>query len=155
MTAEEKKQRRIQRQRMFKFRVTLTFVAFCLVAAPLQFHIDWYSGFSNGKADWLSASLKSAPLYFYALVLCIEAFLRLEHYPSLLKNDRRVILLRLFLLVPVLAFLFQYFVTPFYKNAQPLPEIELWIQMITGSIAFMLSTLVHKEIIKQEIRRIR
>ncbi len=155
MTPEEKKIRRKERQKFFAFRVTVTFVVFCLVAAPLQFHIDWYSSLTNGTTDWLSSSLKSAPLYFYALVLCIEAFLRLEHYPNLLSKDRRVFALRLFLVVPIIAFIFQFFVSPFYSSQNALPIIEQWIQLLTGGVAFILSTLVHKEITKQELRRIR
>ena len=155
LTEEQKKERRKQRQRVFSYRVTLTFVVFCLFAAPLQFHIDWYSGLTNGNPHWFSSALKSAPLYFYALILSIEAFLRLEHYPSLLKHDKRIILLRILLVLPIFVFIMEFFVTPYYRSSNSLPNFEQWAQVLTGLIAFFLSTLVHKEITRQEIRRIR
>ena len=74
MADNDKKTRRVARQRRFAIRVTITFLLFCAVAAPFQFHIDWYARWSSNSAAWLKEALKSGPLYFYAFILCIEAF---------------------------------------------------------------------------------
>lgn len=88
--------------------------------------------------------LRSGPIYFYALILCIEANLRLEHYPKLLFNERRVYFLRCVLWIPILVFLLQYFVSPYYHGtSQTLPPLEQTVQLMTGVLAFVLSTLVH------------
>jgi hypothetical protein len=147
---------RSNRQRAFYFRVTANFLVFCLLAAPLSFHVSWYGGLTNASADWFSSALASGPLYFYAFVLCLEANLRLEHYPSLLFNDWRKYLLRVLLLVPLLLAGSQYFISPYYRAVgAPLPYFERVTQMSTAFLALVLSTVVHHFVASFETQRMR
>lgn len=146
---------RQRRQRRFYIRFTTNFVIFCLVAAPLQFHIQWYGNLTNSKPEWLGISLRSGPIYFYAIILCIEALLRLEHYNKSSTNEIKVFILRWLLLFPPFVFIMQYFVTPWYKSTMSsIPNIEKVVQILTGITAFVLSTVIHHLISKQEIKRI-
>lgn len=147
---------RQKRQQTFFFRITANFVLFCLVAVPLQFHIQWYENLFGHNKDWLTTILRSGPMYFYALILCIESNLRLEHYPYLLFGDRRIYLLRLILLIPIIIFGGQYFISPLYRDVcVPLPTYEQVLQIGVGIFAFLLSTITHLLVTSQETKKIR
>ncbi len=142
-----------RRQRTFYIQVTANFAIFCLVAAPLQFYIQCYGNLTNLKTEWLGTVLKSGPLYFYAIILCIEALLRLEHYHELLKNEIKVLVLRRLLLIPLFVFMMQYLVTPWYRRTASLPNIEKVAQILMGITAFVLSTYIHHLVSKEEIKK--
>ena len=144
------------RQRSFYFRVTANFVIFCLFIVPLQFHTQWYGQIFGNDKGWLSNILRSGPMYFYALTLCIEANLRLEHYRDLLFRDWRIYSLRLLIFLPPSVFFMQYFISPLYKNESiSLPTYEEVIQIGMGISAFIFSTIAHVLIVSLEKKRIR
>ena len=149
---------RKKKQQAFYFRVTANFILFCLVAAPLQFHMGWYSNLisSNSSPDWLEKLLRSGPMYFYSLILCLEGNLRLEHYPRLLFGDRRIYFLRLLLIIPIAIFALQYFATDLYRNTTTmLPFWEQGIQLGAGVFSCILSILVNHVVANQEMKRIK
>lgn len=94
-------------------------------------------------------------MYFYAVTLSLEALLRLGHYPKLASGGLPIHLLRLLLLVPLVIFGLQYFVTPLYReNQAPLPVAEQVLQIGTGVAAFLVSTIVHHHVVRREMKRI-
>lgn len=145
---------RLQRQHQFIWRVSITFLLFCAFAAPIQFHVEWYRLWSHRDSSWMGKALSTGPLYFYAVILCIEAFLRLEHFPKLVNHDNRIWFLRLFLLVPIVVFVLQFLISPHYATGAPIALEERYVQFLTGLTSFILATLVHWIITRQEVRRI-
>ena len=149
-------QSRQKRQRTFYLRVTANFILFCVIAVPLQFHVSWYADLTSATPNGFAKILMSGPMYFYALILCLEGNLRLEHYPKLLYDDRRIYFLRILLLGPPIVAFFQYYITPYYKSVdQLIPMPEQVVQIMTGLTALTLSTIVHHQVVTHELRRIR
>ncbi len=154
-SSEVKKFERKRRQRYFMVKVTIAFIIFCLIAAPLQFIFDWYSTWRDGEPTWLSGTLRTGLLFFYALTLCIEAFFRLERYPQHKEKDFRILILKLALFLPVLIFLFEYFVSSQYRSPENLSFSMQFLQVSAALSALLLSTIVHYIVTRQEMRSIR
>ena len=153
--AQGKHNARRSRQIGFLWRVTITFLLFCLVAAPFQFHVEWYALWTGSDSEWLSKALQSGPLYFYAVTLCIEAYFRIEHYLSDVRKDIRIFMLKMALCLPLLAFVFEYFVSEHYRSSAPLDDWVRAVQLGTAFAAFLLSTITHYVVSSTEARGIR
>jgi len=140
----------------FHQRSLINFIIFCLIAAPLSFHVEWFSSLSRNQPDWLVEALQSGPLYFYSVILCVEGYMRLGQCPDLLK-DWRVWVLRKSLLLPITIFIFRYsftpYYTPYYESTTKIPDSEIWFQSTTGLLAFFIVTTVHYNTIKYNSRR--
>lgn len=68
----------------FAWRLFL-FVLFALVAAPLEFNVKWFATWSiDGVAasDALRKTLSDGALFFYAVVMAVEALFRIEMHPE-------------------------------------------------------------------------
>jgi hypothetical protein len=146
---------RSARQMQFSWRVTILFIAFCLFATPLQIHVEWYGGLATNRATWFSDVLKNGALFFYAFTLCVEAFFRLSRYPLSDRKDFRLFFLKMALWIPIIAFVFEYFISPDYRSGAHIGELAQLAQIITAVGALVLSTLTHQVTVTHELRTIR
>jgi hypothetical protein len=67
------------------YRVIL-FVFFSLLAAPLEYHVKWAEPWVKGKVAFLDAlnqPLVSGMLFFYAVIITVEALMHLATYPQI------------------------------------------------------------------------
>jgi hypothetical protein len=63
----------------------ILFLIFSILAAPLEYHIKWAGPWSKGKAAFLDAvaqPLIYGLLFFYAVIIAIEALMHLAAYPQ-------------------------------------------------------------------------
>jgi hypothetical protein len=61
------------------------FVLFAALAAPLEYHVKWLAPWTRGLMDLseaLDAPLIHGALFFYSIIVAIEALFRLEMHPD-------------------------------------------------------------------------
>ncbi len=71
--------------RFFGWRLAL-YVIFVLIAAPLQYHVEWFAGWQRHNEVLQSAMqspLVRGELFFYSVILVVEAAFRIAGRPEL------------------------------------------------------------------------
>jgi hypothetical protein len=136
-------------------------VLFAGAIAPLEYHFQWaHLWFQTPTLGAFLAPLPSGLLYFYALILAIEALLVRFTSPDIAEVSGMWVV-ELMLYVPIAMFIFGYIVsghypTPWNHHAAiiaPSPD-ELTVQWITAVWALAGSLVIHAAAIKFEARRL-
>jgi hypothetical protein len=159
LSARAKQLRRAQRT--FCLKAGTIFVLFAFLIAPLEYHIQWCNYWYQSNPLWeaLVNPLPSGLLYFYAVIMAIEALSILTSSPEV--NDvQYMFVVRLALYASIVSFFVGYIVSGHYparwnnhKAIKAPSEGELEWQWITGIWAFGCSVIVHTAAIKFESRK--
>src|SRR5260370_5476697 len=85
------------------------FLLFSMLAAPSEFHFDWYFGYRSGLSigQAMDDALIQGVLFFYALVMATETLMRL-HSDPLLEERLAITALRVSCAAPVLVFFVEF-----------------------------------------------
>ena len=165
-TEKEKQEQKVKNERRKRERrikhftkVSFSFWVFVLIAAPLDIHYQWINLFYFDETDWVEKFLKSGAIYFYAIILSMESHLRVSNTylteKERKKLDMSIFTMKWLLLVPILIFIIQFFVSPYYRTNTNIPEAERIVQLGTGFLAILLSYIVNHSVLKQETSKIR
>lgn len=125
----------------------LLFLLFTALAAPIEFHIRWLLEMKKDKplAVAINEPLVSGALFFYSIIVIVEALIRLETHPAGLKRPatRALKIVCILFLLPFAIFL---------TNADS-PLSGLWIswQWTIAILSFCLSVIVHAYISRVEL----
>lgn len=147
----------------FIFHAFLVFFIFSILVAPLEYHFHWIHTWAQTQFGSLSEALLhpllSGLLYFYSLIVAIEALSVLATYPDVVAHVRGMYWVMWFLGVPIFMFLFFYMASGNYptpwNSPRPttIPDLALTLQWVTAVVALALSLVVHLAAIRFESRR--
>jgi hypothetical protein len=123
----------------------ILFFLFTALAAPLEFHIHWFLGLTKRGRPFVEAinePLVSGTLFFYSVIVVVEAFMRLETHPADLKRPGTLALKILcgLLFLPFLGFL--------TNVDSPLRGRWIHFQWGTALLSFFVAIIVHLYISK-------
>jgi len=135
---------------MWFWRVVL-FLTFTLVAVPSEFHVRWWMDWQkngHGVSEAVQAQLVSGALFFYSVIIVVEALVRLEMHPGLAVRPeiRALRYCAALLLIPFVGFLINGVQTP-------LASTGIEVQWFTAFLSLVLATIVHTYISQVETIR--
>ena len=70
-------------------RIWFYYALFILAAAPLELHLYFWGGFGNHDYNLMMRPLSEALIYFYAVILAMEAAFRVAHNPEVFRGKSR------------------------------------------------------------------
>lgn len=123
---------------------------FTAFAAPLQFYLDWYSGYrdSHQLVEAMALSLLGGILYFYSVTVSAEAYLRVDTHPELDPKDGINYGIKILCIPPFIAFMFEYLIHG-YRNPHP-DQQALWSQVWLALYSFGVTSISHYKILQSE-----
>lgn len=130
-------------------RPTLIFVVFSIMAAPLEFHMNWYYELRNGADMELAVnkSLVTGVLFFYSVTVSIESILRLDSHPEITKR-LAVTILKILCVASLLPFLLEF--TQLFRTHRSPDRLSYIIQISNALLSLMLATISHLYLTKVE-----
>ncbi len=128
------------------YRIVLFFL-FTALAAPLEYHVGWFMALTKKHAPFWQAihePLVSGALFFYSVIVVLEAFITLEMYPE--QADRVEVkilkILSFLLVIPFAAYL--------TNIGSTLDGAWITAQWALALASFLISVVAHAYITRVE-----
>jgi hypothetical protein len=89
-------------------RVWVYYALFILLAAPLELHLYFWGGIGTHDHALMVRPLSEALIYFYAVILAMEAAFRVAHNPEVFRGKSRTMYINFGCLAVALLFVVHY-----------------------------------------------
>lgn len=118
----------------------ILFVVFSILAAPLEYHVKWAEPWVKGRVALLDAvnqPLVSGLLFFYAVIITVEALMHLATYPQVATRTA----VRLMNFFGYLLFI-PFFLYVLRGPEEPLADWWLPFQWYLAGISLLLAAII-------------
>lgn len=126
----------------------LLFFVFSILAAPSEFHLDWYFGYRSGLslATAIETPLLHGVLFFYALVMSTETLMRLHSAPGV-EERLAVTGLRMSCAIPIAIFFIEF--APRQFAMVPADALSVKAEWFAAALSLLISTIAHVYLSRQ------